>query len=74
MDEPYISIKSYILKTIEQELPCLRKSYDIAEIGIFGSVSQGEDTPESDIDILYTFQPGKATCQPCNPSQPYRPA
>lgn len=61
MDEPYTTIRSAVLATLEQELPCLRETYGIAEIGIFGSVSRGEDTPDSDIDILYTFQPGKAT-------------
>ncbi|WP_425438229.1 nucleotidyltransferase domain-containing protein [Methanocorpusculum vombati] len=27
-------------------------------IGIFGSVSRGEDTPESDVDVLYAFRFG----------------
>ncbi len=61
MPEPYTTIRSAVLAKLEQELPCLREAYGIAEIGIFGSVSRGEDTPESDIDILYTFQPGKVT-------------
>jgi predicted nucleotidyltransferase len=30
--------------------------YNPVRIGIFGSVARGEDSPESDIDILYTFQ------------------
>lgn len=61
MPEPYTTIRSAVLATLEQQLPHLREAYGIAEIGIFGSVSRGEDTPNSDIDILYTFQPGKAT-------------
>lgn len=61
MPEPYTTIRSAVLATLEQELPCIRETYGVAEIGIFGSVSRGEDTAESDIDILYTFQPGKAT-------------
>lgn len=57
----YVSIRDSVLRTLEQELPRLRETYGIADIGIFGSVSRGEDTPDSDIDILYTFQPGKST-------------
>ena len=30
--------------------------YHPVRIGIFGSVARGEDTSESDIDILYSFQ------------------
>jgi predicted nucleotidyltransferase len=30
--------------------------YNPVRIGIFGSVARGESSPESDIDILYTFQ------------------
>ena len=57
----YTSIRDHVLRTLEQELPLLTETYGIAEIGIFGSVSRGEDTPDSDIDILYTFRPGKST-------------
>jgi predicted nucleotidyltransferase len=32
--------------------------YNPVRIGIFGSVARGEDSPESDIDILYSFQNG----------------
>lgn len=32
------------------------KPYKPLRIGIFGSVARGEDTPESDIDILYCFK------------------
>jgi predicted nucleotidyltransferase len=30
--------------------------YNPVRIGIFGSVARGDDSPESDIDILYTFR------------------
>ena len=30
--------------------------YNPLKIGIFGSVARGEDTPDSDIDILYRFK------------------
>lgn len=31
------------------------KPFNPTKIGIFGSVARGEDTPQSDIDILYSF-------------------
>jgi len=34
------------------------KTYHIEEIGLFGSVARGEQTPASDIDILIKFQKG----------------
>jgi predicted nucleotidyltransferase len=30
--------------------------YNPVRIGIFGSAARGDDSPESDIDILYRFQ------------------
>ena len=42
---------------VKRELPVLRERYGIETIGIFGSVSRGEDTPESDLDIIYSFRP-----------------
>lgn len=53
----YQSIKSQVLALLERELPVLRERYGIKTIGIFGSVSRGEETPESDLDILYSFRP-----------------
>ena len=58
---PYSSIKQDVLAKLEKHLPEIQERFGIETIGIFGSVSRGEDTPDSDIDILYTFQPGKAT-------------
>ena len=55
---PYVSIRDDVLKKLEEHLPELQKRFGIAAIGIFGSVARGEDTQESDIDILVTFLPG----------------
>ncbi|MCK9306910.1 MAG: nucleotidyltransferase family protein, partial [Methanoculleus sp.] len=57
MVKEYQSIKPRVLALLERELPVLREKYGIETIGIFGSVSRGEDTPESDLDILYSFRP-----------------
>ena len=62
MDEkPYNSIKSEVLTKLEVYLPEIQSRFGIESLGIFGSVSRGEDTPESDIDILYKFKPGIKT-------------
>ena len=37
---------------IQKKLHPVLKSYDITYAGIFGSVSRGDDRPDSDIDIL----------------------
>ncbi|MDV0442471.1 nucleotidyltransferase family protein [Methanorbis furvi] len=57
--EVYHSIKDDVLVKLKRELSFLSEKYGVATIGIFGSVSRGEDTQESDIDVLVTFQPGK---------------
>ena len=53
----YISIRSEVLEKLEANLSEIQSRFGIETIGIFGSVSRGEDTPESDIDVLYTFRP-----------------
>lgn len=32
--------------------------YGVARLEVFGSVSRGEERPESDVDILYELAPG----------------
>ena len=41
--------------------PELKSRFGVAKIGIFGSFARGEERPESDIDVLVTFQDGKKT-------------
>ena len=50
------------MKTIQFNNPRLKKIFaenDVAFIGIFGSVAKGEDSSESDIDLLVTFSKSK---------------
>jgi predicted nucleotidyltransferase len=37
------------------EFPYLQEKYGLEAIGLFGSVSRGDDTPDSDVDVLYRF-------------------
>ena len=40
---------------IRAELPTLRERYDVDRIGICGSYVRGEQTEDSDLDLLVTF-------------------
>ena len=57
----YVSIRDDVVKKLEEHLPEIRERFGIEMLGLFGSVSRGEDTAESDIDILYRFKPGIKT-------------
>ncbi|MDO5847846.1 MAG: nucleotidyltransferase family protein [Methanocorpusculum sp.] len=54
----YTSIKEEVLQKLNANMPEIRERFSIETLGIFGSVSRGEDTPESDVDILYKFKDG----------------
>lgn len=41
---------------LRKELPRLKAEYGVETLKIFGSFIRGEETPESDLDILVTFQ------------------
>lgn len=45
-----------VLETLHTIKPELASHYHIRRLGIFGSVIRGEQTPESDIDILVEFE------------------
>lgn len=40
---------------LRRELPRLEKDYSVASLVVFGSYARGEETAESDLDILVTF-------------------
>ncbi len=39
-----------------QQLPLLKKKYHIKSLSLFGSYIRNEQTPESDLDLLISFQ------------------
>jgi len=53
--------KSLILTKLEKGLPAIKARYGVERIGIFGSHARGDETPDSDIDVLVEFAPGQAT-------------
>lgn len=36
-------------------MPYLREHFDVETIGVFGSYARGEQTEESDVDLLVTY-------------------
>jgi predicted nucleotidyltransferase len=47
-----------ILEMLGAMMPRLRKEFAVATLGLFGSAARGDDGPESDVDLLVTFEPG----------------
>jgi uncharacterized protein len=43
------------LEILRQEKQLLSEKFGVEELGIFGSVARGENKPDSDIDILASF-------------------
>ncbi len=40
-------------------LPELRARFGVAALGLFGSRVRGDHRPDSDLDVLVTFEPGR---------------
>jgi len=45
----------YLLDFLKSNKDYFKNEFHIEEIGIFGSYARGEETPESDIDIIIEF-------------------
>ena len=46
-----------ILQTLKENLPALKEKYSLLSLGVFGSYSRGEQSPNSDLDIIYETLP-----------------
>ena len=46
-----------IIQTLHDNLPTLKAKYPLVSLGIFGSYSRGEETANSDLDIVYETLP-----------------
>ncbi|WP_300676999.1 nucleotidyltransferase family protein [Nocardioides sp.] len=52
------------MRAVQVDLQRLREvceRYGVASLEVFGSVARGEETPDSDIDLLYVFRPDVVT-------------
>jgi len=45
----------FFVKILKQHLPELREKYSVSYLGIFGSYIRGEQTKDSDLDVLVEF-------------------
>jgi uncharacterized protein len=46
-----------IIQSLKAMLPELRDRYGVISLGVFGSYVRGEQTPDSDLDLLVEFDP-----------------
>jgi len=53
------SILPLVISEIKSHSDEFHETYKVSRIGVFGSVSRQEDSPDSDVDILIDFIPGK---------------
>ncbi|HJJ36803.1 MAG TPA: nucleotidyltransferase [Methanocorpusculum sp.] len=51
----YQSIRATTLAQLNAAFPELHQKFGVVTIGLFGSVSRGDDCASSDINILYMF-------------------
>lgn len=47
-----------IKQQLERYQPVLQQTYHVSRLGLFGSYVRGEQTQESDVDVLVEFEPG----------------
>ncbi len=45
----------FFIEILRQHLPKLREKYSVSYLGIFGSYIRGEQTKDSDLDVLIQF-------------------
>lgn len=50
-----------IIQSLKAMLPELRDRYGVISLGVFGSYVRGEQTPDSDLDLLVEFDPRPLT-------------
>jgi predicted nucleotidyltransferase len=53
------------LRARRAELIALGEQYGVSNIRVFGSVARGEETPESDVDLLVTLEKGRSLTDFC---------
>ena len=50
-----------VIAILREHEQILKKQFGIEKIGIFGSFARGEEHPDSDVDVLVSFQTGEKT-------------
>ncbi len=49
--------KEHIVRTLQENSKTLRDQFSIEKMGLFGSFSRGQETPQSDIDFIIELNP-----------------
>ena len=49
--------RSQLLDILGALKPEIQRRYRVKDLGLFGSVARGTDTPTSDVDVLVDFEP-----------------
>jgi predicted nucleotidyltransferase len=55
MTDQELKDAEFFMKVLRSHLPELREKYSISYLGVFGSYIHGEQTEDSDLDILVQF-------------------
>ena len=53
--------RSHVIKRLEKAVPGIRATFGVKRIGIFGSFARGDETRNSDVDVLVELADGYAT-------------
>jgi predicted nucleotidyltransferase len=52
----FAMIREEAMKILQKALPGLKERYGVQDLALFGSVARNEARPESDVDVLVTFE------------------
>ena len=52
-----MTTKEEILKTLAHDKPELQSRFKVSKMALFGSYARGDQTPDSDVDILVEVDP-----------------
>lgn len=55
MKMPYNADVETYRRKLHEMLPELKQDFNVSYVGLFGSYVRGEQTPESDLDVLVEF-------------------
>ena len=55
MSSQQLKDADYFIKILRQHLPEIREKYSVSYLGVFGSYVRGEQTSDSDLDLLVEF-------------------
>jgi predicted nucleotidyltransferase len=58
MVKSLIERPALVLRAHREEVLRISASYGVTDVHVFGSIARGEDTPQSDVDLIVTFAPG----------------